>query len=148
MKKQKKILFIIVIALIIVLILLGFFLIMSKTEKDIKQMDSFEYYSGTASHAIQLEGHRDGNFIDIAVTRYDSGSQYQDSITLTLEEFQNIYNLTKEENCSKQTYEYQCGISDGCMFRAFSISFGSEEVCYQVNNEILDSFNNLTSKED
>lgn len=165
MKKKNIILIIISVVILIALIILGIFSVICfkntggtndviSTEGEVV---TFKYHSGNGSFGIDLVGITDNAFggfedeepyiINIDIQRFEAGDTYEYGVSIPFEDFENIYKSTKEEDCKKQTSEYQCGdaLAVGCEVKSFSISFGNNKVCYEGNEEVSSFFENLAN---
>lgn len=143
---KKKNIFIISFIIIILLVLLVIFFINKNDNKNLNEITGFEYYSGSSSVAERFSGIRNGNIININFTEFNSGEQNVNKITITFNDFKELLNESKIENCKKHTYDYQCGEHYGCAYSSFSVSFenSDDNVCYEIDYNISDFFKNLT----
>lgn len=148
MKNNKKILIIVCVVIVILVATISIILLTKNqnVSKDFNKITSFEYYSGSSSLSIKFTGNKNNELFNVDFVEFNSGDQNIDSFTITLNELKDLLSNTKIENCKKQTYEYQCGDSDGCSHSSLSVIFEDEgnSVCYEINNEISTYFNNLS----
>lgn len=138
-----------IIITMIVIIILAIFLILfyKKKSYDISTLKSFHYYNGSSGHALEFNGVKHNNLITIRFTEFRGGEHNLLQFVITFEDFKNILNLTKNENCKKHTYEYQCGDANGCSYNSFIVKYDNERknVCYEVNENIDNFFKNLNN---
>lgn len=162
MKKKNIILIIISGVILIALIILGIYSVIgfkniggiNDVIKPKGESITFKYHSGTASVDLGLTGTTDNAIdgilyepymINIDIQKFITGDIYEYGISIPLEDFENIYKSTKEEDCKNQTYDNQCGDAVGCFSTQFSISFGNNKVCYEGNEEVSSFFENLAN---
>lgn len=133
------------------IVLLGIILFMINSRFKVKNIktnviDSFHYYSGSSGYAIEFVGKREGKEVNIYFKEYDSGEQKTENYIISFEYLQQILNKTKQEDCSKQSYEYQCEENSGCSYSSFSITYlkdSTQHVCYENTYEIYSFFKNF-----
>ena len=141
---KKKIMWIIGFVILVLLVLLVIFFINKKDAKNLDKITSFRYYSGSSGYAIELNGTVEDEFVNISIKEYDGGDQNLNKVIIPFSDLKKILNNSKEEDCKKHTYEYQCGDSIGCSVSTLSVSFEKDkDVCYKITTEISDFFNNL-----
>lgn len=122
-------------------------LVFKKSDNGSKETASFRYYSGSDSYAIELKGNQQGEMINIDFTEYNGGDQNIRRLTMSSAELIELLSAANEEDCDKQTYDYQCGESTGCSYSTFSVgdTTNGERVCYEVTPQISDFFAKFTS---
>lgn len=131
---------------VIVLLVLFDMLFLKKDDNiNSEEIVGFKYYSGSSSVSEKFVGIRNKNEINIDFTTFDTGEQNFNKIVINYDDFKELLNKTKIENCKKHTYDYQCGKNDGCSYFSFSVSFENNDnnVCYEINDDVFDFFENL-----
>lgn len=131
---------------VIVLLVLFDMLFLKKDDNiNSEEIVGFKYYSGSSSVSEKFVGIRNKNEISIELTTFDGGKQNFDKFVIDFGDFRELLNKTKTENCKKHTSHYQCGESMGCSYSSFSVSFENNDnnVCYEINDDVSDFFENL-----
>jgi len=137
---NKKILIVISIIIIIMFVCFIYFN-NNKKETDIK---GFEYFSGSSSISIEFKGNKEGEELNVISEYFDSGEKEINTFTISFNEFKELLNMTKIDDCKKHTYDYQCGEFDGCTYSSFYVYLKTgKKICYEINNNVSDYFKNI-----
>jgi len=142
MNKKKSILVVSIVVLAVSILAIIFF-VNKGSSANLDGITSFEYYSGSTSYAVKVSGVVRGDTVNINFKEYSGADQNTSELTITTKELKGLIDSTKEEDCQKHTYDYQCGDRDGCSYSSFSVSFGDSNSCYKITTKISDFFNNL-----
>lgn len=147
MKNKKFIIITCLVIAILIGIITTLLLITNKNSVDLNKISSFKYHSGSNSSFVQVVGTKSNDLFNINYEQLNGGNKEDDSFTITFNEFKELLNKSKIENCKKHTYEYQCGDRDDCSSASFTVNFENKKntVCYEINNEIITYFNNFTN---
>lgn len=111
---------------------------------NVEELTGFSYSSGSTSHVFKFYGNRNDEIINIDFSEFDSGDYNEKNLKISFNDFKNLLNNTKVENCKKHTYDYQCGENDGCSSSSFKVNFENEKSsCYEINTYVVDFFEDL-----
>ncbi len=116
---------------------------------NIDKITKFEYYFGSNKYANEFFGIRTDELINVNLKEYNDAEVNDKIYTITFEEFRNLLNSTSLVNCEKQTYDYQCGESEGCSYSHFYVYYEDsldEKNCYQINENVSNFFENIDKK--
>ena len=132
------------------LIVMGLILIfISIFIKSDKIMTSFYYEINSNSVSVSFKGQVSGDNINVEYVEKMASNKENKKYSIKRNDFKDLLKKTNEEDCSKHTYEYQCGGRDGCEFSSFSVSYRNDDKgCYKINNDVISFFNNIVPKEE